>query len=122
MTDLTTKIRKLERYSKALGEIKFTVSIIGSKTTVKLFKKYNLCTVPDQDSGDILIDNLNAAVINQKTKIDDALALLSEKAEQMTLNLFSKEVPDGTNDGPQPGTSRRDQDCNREHSSGEEST
>ncbi len=103
MTDLTTKIRKLERYSKALGEIRFTVSIIGGNTTVKLWKKYNLCSVPDKDSGDILIDSLNAAVTNQKTKIDDALALLSERAEQLTLNLFSKDVPDAIKgDGDQP--------------------
>jgi hypothetical protein len=95
MTDLTLKIRKLERYSKALGEIRFTVSIIGGNTTVKLWKKYNLCSVPDKDSGEILIDFLNAAVTNQKTKIDDALALLSERAEQITLDLFTKEAGNG---------------------------
>jgi hypothetical protein len=97
MTELTAKIRALEQYSKALGEVRFTTSLIkGKAITVKLWRKYRVVGTPDGDSAEILVEALNSAVSTQKSKIDQVLALLSERCVQVTLNLFSKDVPDAT--------------------------
>lgn len=88
------KIKLLERYSKALGEVFFSVSIKGKQITVKLGKKYNVCRCPDKESAEILCETLTSVARTQQGKIDEALSLLGQKCEQLELSLFSKDVHD----------------------------
>lgn len=94
MSELENKVSKLERYSKALGNVRFTVSLSKDRATVKLWKKYNVCSAPDKVSAEILMETLNTTIKNQKDRIDEVLSLLSNRAEQLTLQLFSKEPCD----------------------------
>lgn len=120
MTELTQKIRALEQYSKALGEVRFTASLIkGKPITVKLWRKYRVVGTPDTDSAEILVEVLNAAVSTQKGKIDQALALLSEKCVQVTLNLFSKVVEDGETNAVGTGETRCSENPDRTDTGGE---
>ncbi len=115
---MNKKIKLLERYSKALGDVCFTVSIKGNQTTVKLGKKYNVCGCPDKDSAVFLSETLTMVVRSQQEKVNQVLSLLSQRCEQLELQLFSKDVKDGTNDRLEPRESGRDQDSNREDQAG----
>jgi len=94
--ELNQKIKLLERYSKALGSVSFTVSIKGNQATVKLGKKYNVCRCPDKDSAVILSEVLTTAARTQQGKVDQVLSLLTVRCEQLELQLFSKDVKNET--------------------------
>lgn len=117
---LSEKIKTLERYSKALGDVLFTVSVKGEQITVKLGRKYNVVKCPDKDSASIVAEALQESAKSIRKKIEEELSLLELNCEQLKLPLFSKEVNDGTNDGFKPRTSGCNSDSDREYPSGEE--
>lgn len=86
--EISEKIKRLERYSKALGDVSFTVSIKGKQAMVKLGKKYNLCACPDKDSAVILSESLITTVHNKQEQVEEVLRLLGQRCEQLSLPLF----------------------------------
>jgi hypothetical protein len=96
--ELNKKIRSLEQYHKALGDVSFTVAIKGPSITVKLGRKYNICRCPDKESAEILTESLTAVVKSNREKINQILSLLSDRCEQLKLQLFPKEAENGENE------------------------
>jgi hypothetical protein len=100
--EISEKIKRLERYSKALGDVSFTVSIKGKTVMVKLGKKYNLCACPDKDSATILSEALTSTVRTKQGQVEEVLNLLGQRCEQLSLPLFKGDVNAPERDGNQP--------------------
>jgi hypothetical protein len=100
--EISEKIKRLERYSKALGDVSFTVSIKGKQVMVKLGKKYNLCACPDKDSAMILAESLATTVQTKRGQVEEVLMLLGQRCEQLSLPLFKGVGNASERDGNQP--------------------
>ena len=73
-------IRKLRKYAKHLKSVHFTVS---TKGRIHISRRIIIC--PDVDSAAILALALDAAIYNQRDKINQLLEHLSKGCEQLSV-------------------------------------
>ena len=86
MEDLSKQIRVMEKLSRSLGEVNFTYAPNKDGFAVKCGEKLNIIECPDEATASSLSCLLNKVFTSQKAEIEDKLASIALKCEE--LNLF----------------------------------
>lgn len=85
-------IKKLIRLEIDLRRIRFVVSTRKDGTVkVKIGKKIDLITVPDENWGKNISDELTAVITKKADFVSDAIECMIERMEKLELDLFGKQ-------------------------------
>ena len=90
------QVRDLSRLERHLRSIKVRVSQRKDKTIkVKWGARFDMFTVPSKEWGNIFVDEFEAVINRKADMVADVIKHIRGRVEQLSLELFGKEEPNG---------------------------